>query len=101
MADVLLTCNRHALPVSDISFSPKTLNGVQLSLSASEDHSAILRNGDTGEFIYKFVGHQAQIWGCSINLDATRCATASEDRTVGDFGIPGVENVSTYFHKIL
>ncbi|XP_040375488.1 serine-threonine kinase receptor-associated protein isoform X2 [Rosa chinensis] len=76
-----VVCERHNRSVADLCYGPVTPDGVLL-LTASEDHTAILRNGETGGFIHKFEGHEGQVWSCDINSMGRLAATASEDCTV-------------------
>lgn len=64
------------------SLSEKSLSNIYLG---SLDHTAILRKGETGEIIHKFIGHEGPVWSCDMNSDATIVATASEDCTVYAF----------------
>jgi len=76
-----LTCGGHARPVVNLSFSDITTDGVYYMLSASKDGQPMLRQGDTGDWIGTFLGHKGAVWGCALNSDATKAATASADFT--------------------
>lgn len=101
-----LTCSGHARPVVNLYFSDVTSDGLYYMLSASKgksfcllevglpfyffvrmcanrisDGQPMVRQGDTGDWIGTFMGHKGAVWGCALNSDATKAATASADFT--------------------
>jgi len=66
--------------VVDLTFSPETVDGVFL-LTAAKDHTPMLRDGVTGDWIGTFTGHKGAVWGVAVDSVALLTATASADYT--------------------
>lgn len=106
MRQTPLTCSGHTRPVVDLAFSGITPFGYflisackgesgtgfdsllspclvflyQLHVTLS-DGKPMLRQGDTGDWIGTFLGHKGAVWGATLNMDATKAATAAADFT--------------------
>ncbi|KAL2455718.1 Transducin/WD40 repeat-like superfamily protein [Abeliophyllum distichum] len=71
-----LVCHGHSRPVVDLFYSPITPDGVFL-VSASKDSTPILRNGETGDWIGTFQGHEGAVWCCGLAKHALPAASTS------------------------
>ncbi|KAG8461700.1 hypothetical protein KFE25_001318 [Diacronema lutheri] len=71
-------CPGHSRPVVGLQYSRPSAEGTFL-LSACHDKTAMLRDGETGDWIGTFEGHNGAVWWASLNQGATMAATASGD----------------------
>ncbi|KAK8807446.1 hypothetical protein WA158_004205 [Blastocystis sp. Blastoise] len=75
-----IMCPGHIRPIVGLDFSDETPDGVFL-LSASQDKTAMLRDGVTGDWIGSFLGHKGAVTCCRINKTGTIAVTGSSDYT--------------------
>lgn len=80
MKQIPLTCSGHTRPVVQLDFSGIVNSGYYL-ISACKDGKPMLRQGDTGDWIGTFEGHQGAVWGVALNKDATLAASGAADFT--------------------
>lgn len=91
-------CMGHSKPVPDMHYSKITPDGYFL-VSACLDGKAMIREGETGDWIGSFIGHKGAVWSTDINADATLLATASADFTVRVWDAVRGKSLREYEHN--
>lgn len=78
--NIPLVCHGHSRPVPHLSYSSVTDDGFFI-VSACLDGKAMLRNGQTGDWVGTFLGHKGAVWSAVFDSTALLAATGSADYT--------------------
>ncbi|XP_020097190.1 serine-threonine kinase receptor-associated protein-like [Ananas comosus] len=93
-----IVCPGHSRPVMDLFYSPLTPDGF-FFISASKDAEAMLRNGETGDWIGTLKGHKGAVWSCCFDSKALRAATASADFSAKIWDALNGNELHSFEHK--
>lgn len=91
-------CPGHSRPVVGLQYSRPSAEGTFL-LSACHDKTAMLRDGETGDWIGTFEGHNGAVWWASLNAAASMAATASGDFSAKVWDATTGDEKCTFKHK--
>jgi len=93
-----LICSGHSRPVPDFSYSRPLEDGFYL-ISACLDGKAMLRKGETGDWIGTFVGHKGATWSAHLNSSAQQAATGSADYTAKVWNAVSGDELHSFQHS--
>lgn len=77
----VLRCKGHQNNVTKVEFSNNTPDGTFM-ISASHDERAMLRDGNTGEWVGSLMGHKGAVRAADMNANATFAVTGGADYTL-------------------
>lgn len=95
-----LVCSGHSRPVPTVAFS--ALNEADQSfflLTSCLDGKAMLRVGNTGDWIGTFIGHKGSVWSAKLTADASHALTGSADYTAKLWSAETGDALATFEHK--
>jgi serine-threonine kinase receptor-associated protein len=93
-----LICSGHSRPVPDLHYSPITEDGFYI-ISACLDGKAMIRNGETGDWIGTFIGHKGAVWCARLDPTASVALTGSADYTAKLWNASTGDELRTFTHK--
>lgn len=96
-----LTCPGHTRPVVFLAFSELNPDDVAdyYCISACKDGKAMLRQGDTGDWVGTFEGHKGAVWGVDLNTNASKAATGAADFSAKVWNATNGEEELSLQHK--
>ena len=93
-----IICPGHSRPVPDIAFTDVTADGYFL-ISACLDGRAMIRYGESGDWMGSLIGHKGAVWSARLNADATVAATGSADFTAKVWSALNGDELHSFMHK--
>jgi serine-threonine kinase receptor-associated protein len=98
IVDGPIMCTGHSRPVPDVSFSNIVDERIYM-VSGCLDGAAMLRDGETGDWIGTFQGHKGAVWCVRLNSTATQAVTASADFSARLWDAVTGDCLKTWEHK--
>eukprot|EP00468_Gymnochlora_sp_CCMP2014_P002697 CAMPEP_0167746896 /NCGR_PEP_ID=MMETSP0110_2-20121227/3970_1 /TAXON_ID=629695 /ORGANISM="Gymnochlora sp., Strain CCMP2014" /LENGTH=316 /DNA_ID=CAMNT_0007631717 /DNA_START=54 /DNA_END=1004 /DNA_ORIENTATION=+ len=93
-----IICTGHSRPIPQIEFKDTKEDGLFL-ISSCLDNRPMLRDGNSGDWIGSFIGHNGAVWCTRLNSSATNAITASADFSANYWCALTGQKLHTFSHN--